>query len=157
MPNSSVTPWTVTHQAPQSLGFSRQEYWSGLPFPSPGDFPDPGIEPTSSALQADSLSLSNRGAQQITCRMWTCNRLEIHARRLWRKDVQMQRQLPSQQVCSYLLIFSLLPPSPSKGTSLLSSHSKLSQTFLFIGRAENKLYLWKDLEKFQENQIKESL
>ena len=45
-----VTPWTVAHQAPQSMGFSRHEYWSGLPFPSPGDLPDPGIEPTSPAL-----------------------------------------------------------------------------------------------------------
>ena len=42
-----VTPWTVAHQAPLSMGFSRQEYWSGLPFPSPGDLPDPGIEPVS--------------------------------------------------------------------------------------------------------------
>ena len=42
-----VAPWTVTHQDPLSMGFSRQEYWSGLPFPSPGDFPDPGIKPTS--------------------------------------------------------------------------------------------------------------
>ena len=50
-----VTPWTVAHQAPQSLQFSRQEYWSGLPFPSPGDPPDPGIEPGSPALQADAL------------------------------------------------------------------------------------------------------
>ena len=50
-----VTPWTVAHQAPLSMGFSRQEYWSGLPFPSPGDLPDPGIEPGSPALQADSL------------------------------------------------------------------------------------------------------
>ena len=41
------TPWTVTHQAPLSMEFSRQEYWSGLPFPSPGDLPDPGIEPKS--------------------------------------------------------------------------------------------------------------
>ena len=40
-----MTPWTVAHQAPLSMGFSRQEYWSGLPFPSPGDLPDPGIEP----------------------------------------------------------------------------------------------------------------
>ena len=39
------TPWTVAHQAPLSMGFSRQEHWSGLPFPSPGDLPDPGIEP----------------------------------------------------------------------------------------------------------------
>ena len=47
-----VTPWTVAHQVPLSMGFSRQEYWSGLPFPSPGDFPYPGIEPGSPALQA---------------------------------------------------------------------------------------------------------
>ena len=50
-----VTPWTVARQAPLSMGFSRQAYWSGLPFPSPGDLPDPGIEPRSPALQADSL------------------------------------------------------------------------------------------------------
>ena len=51
-----ATLWTVAHQAPPSLGFSRQEYWSGLPFPSPWDLPDPGIEPRSPALQADTLT-----------------------------------------------------------------------------------------------------
>ena len=51
-----ATPWTVAHQAPLSMGFSRQEYWSGLPFPSPGDLPDPGIEPRSPALEADALT-----------------------------------------------------------------------------------------------------
>ena len=50
-----ATPWTIACQAPLSIGFSRQEYWSGLPFPSPGDLPDPGIELGSPALQADSL------------------------------------------------------------------------------------------------------
>ena len=45
-----VTPWTVAHQASLSMGFSRQEYWSGLPFPSPGDLPNPGTEPASPAL-----------------------------------------------------------------------------------------------------------
>ena len=50
-----VTPWTVACRAPLSMGFSRQEYCSGLPFSSPGDLPNPGIEPKSSALQADSL------------------------------------------------------------------------------------------------------
>ena len=50
-----ATPWTVACWAPLSMGFSRKEYWSGLPFPSPGDRPDPGIEPRSLALQADSL------------------------------------------------------------------------------------------------------
>ena len=48
--NSLATPWTVAYQAPLSLGFSRQEYWSRLPFSSPGDLPDPGIKPTSPAL-----------------------------------------------------------------------------------------------------------
>ena len=49
------TLWTVSYQAPPSVGFSRQEYWSGLPFPSPGDLPSPGIEPRSPALLADVL------------------------------------------------------------------------------------------------------
>ena len=53
-----ATPWTGAHQAPLTMGFPRQEYWSGLPFPSPGALPNPGIEPmspVSPALQADSL------------------------------------------------------------------------------------------------------
>ena len=51
-----VTPWTVAYQASPSVGFSRQEYWSGLPFPSPGDLPNSGIEPGSPALGADALT-----------------------------------------------------------------------------------------------------
>ena len=51
-----VTPWTVAYQTPPSMGFSRQEYWSGLPFPSPGDLPNPGIKPRSPALEADALT-----------------------------------------------------------------------------------------------------
>ena len=51
-----MTPWTVAYQAPPSMGFSRQEYWSGLPFPSPGDLPDPGIKPGSPTLEADALT-----------------------------------------------------------------------------------------------------
>ena len=50
-----VTPWMVAHQAPLLMGFSRQEYWSGLPFPTPGDLPNPVIKPGSPALHADSL------------------------------------------------------------------------------------------------------
>ena len=60
-----ATPWTIAYQAPPSMGFSRQEYWSGLPFPSPGDLPDPGIKPRSPALQADALgSLGHQGSQR---------------------------------------------------------------------------------------------
>ena len=50
-----VIPWTLAYQNPPSMGFSRQEYWNGLPIPSPGDLPDPGIELGSPTLQADSL------------------------------------------------------------------------------------------------------
>ena len=56
-----ATPWTAAHQAPPSMGFSRQEYWSGLPFLSPGDLPNPGIEPGSLALQADALTSESPG------------------------------------------------------------------------------------------------
>ena len=51
-----ATPWTVAYQASLSMRFSRQEYWSGLPFPSPGDLPNPGIEPGSPALESDALT-----------------------------------------------------------------------------------------------------
>ena len=57
-----VTPWTVACQAPLSMGFSRQIYWSGLPFPSPGDHPDPETEPKSPASHADSFALSHQGS-----------------------------------------------------------------------------------------------
>ena len=55
------TPWTTASQAPPSMGFSRQEYWSGLPFPSPEDLPDSGTEPRSPALQADALPSKPQG------------------------------------------------------------------------------------------------
>ena len=57
-----ATPWTVAHQAPLSIVFPRQEYWSGLPFPSSGDLPDPRIKLASPALQADSLQTELRGS-----------------------------------------------------------------------------------------------
>ena len=56
------TPWAVARQAPLTMEFSRQEYWSGLPFPSPGDLPKPGVKPTSPALQADSLTQNHQGS-----------------------------------------------------------------------------------------------
>ena len=59
-----ATPWTVAHQAPQSMGFSRQEYWSGLPLPSPGDLPDLGTEPGSPALRTDALP-SDTGSKMV--------------------------------------------------------------------------------------------
>ena len=60
-----ATPGTVAYQAPQSMGFSRQDYWSGVPFPSPGYLPDPGIKPGPPALQADSLLSELPGKQSL--------------------------------------------------------------------------------------------
>ena len=64
--SDAVTPQTAAHQAPLSMEFSRQEYWSGLPFPSPGDIPDPGIKPGSSGLQADSLLSELLGKPEVS-------------------------------------------------------------------------------------------
>ena len=65
-----MTPWTVAHQAPLSMGFSRQEYWSGLPCPPPGDLPNPGIEPTSPVLQVNALLLSHQGNSHGSNRLY---------------------------------------------------------------------------------------
>ena len=63
MSNSFVTPWIVAHQTPLSMGFPRQEHWTGLPFPSPGNLPDAGMKTVSSVLQVDSLPLSYLGSK----------------------------------------------------------------------------------------------
>ena len=63
-----ATPWTVAYQSPQSMEFSRQEYWSGLPFPSPGDLPHPGIEPESPALAGGFFTTESPGKPLISLR-----------------------------------------------------------------------------------------
>ena len=67
MSSSSLIPWTVVCQASLSMGFHRQEYWSGLPFPSPGDLPDPGTESLSPVLQVNYLPLSHLGSPMKVC------------------------------------------------------------------------------------------
>ena len=89
-----AAPWTIAHQAPPSVEFSRQEYWSGLPFPSPGDLPVPGIEPGSPAMQADAqmlYRLSHQGSpflSLVTKSIWGLHK-------------------PSQQGTLYLLLKSV--------------------------------------------------
>ena len=76
-----ATPWTVAYQSPQSMGFSRQEYWNGLPFPSSVDLPDPGIEPRSPALQADALPSEPVYRRTSQVALWS--RIRLQCRRLW--------------------------------------------------------------------------
>jgi len=64
MSESFASPWTVARQSPLSMEFSRQEYWRGLPFPSPGDLPNSGIEPVSPTMQVDSLLLNHLGSSR---------------------------------------------------------------------------------------------
>ena len=75
-----ATPRTVAYQAPPSMGFSRQEYWSGLPFPSPGDLPNPGIEPRSPTLEADALTSEPPGKPKLlewVAIFWDRNQIRI--------------------------------------------------------------------------------
>ena len=88
-----ATPWTVAHQAPLSMGFSRQEYWSGLPFPSPGDLPNPGIEPRSPAMQADALTSEPPGKL-----IWVVISIKIRPS-LWSRTYPSTRSECSSESC----------------------------------------------------------
>ena len=92
-----VTPWTVAYQAPQSMEFSRQEYWSGLPFPSPGDLPNPGIKLGSPALQADALPSEPSGKPKTKSR-----NLPKTSHGLWVEFILCLGDIGLEQ-CSHLL------------------------------------------------------
>ena len=81
--NSFVTPWTVAREAPLCMGFSRQEHWSGLPFPSPGDLPDLETEPGSPALQANSLPTEPPGRPFPSIPSAYCKRLKPKGLSIW--------------------------------------------------------------------------
>ena len=88
-----ATPWTVACQAPLFMGFSRQEYWSGLPFLSPGDLPNPGIEPGFPTLQADSLPIELQGKPMD----FTAGcQIHFFPEFVWSSGMYIQKRLPSQ-------------------------------------------------------------
>ena len=127
-----VAPWTVTHQTLPSMEFSRQEYWSEQPFPSPGDLPDPGIEPVSPALQAGSLPSEPPGKPQktISC----CKYFQVPADS--RGDVLMSSLLqpftggPGQNVSCELRYFSLTSLLRRQGPGKWTIMSTLSYMML---------------------------
>ena len=92
MSDSFVTSWTVTLQAPLSMGFPRQGFWSGSPFSSPGDLPDPGIKPMSPAWQVDSLPLNHQGSPDIC----TISRIFLGLRSMGRTWVCQGKQIIEQ-------------------------------------------------------------
>ena len=106
----STTPWTVTCQAPLFMGFPRQEYWSGLPFFSPGDLPDPGIKPGTPALQVDSLPSEPPGKLYLT----------------WNQSVQFSRSVMSDSLQPHGLPHAS-PPCPSPTPRVYSNSCPLSR------------------------------
>ena len=84
-----ATPWTVAYQAPSSMGFSRQEYWSGVPLPSPGDLPDSGIEPGSPEFQANTLTSEPPGSY-VYYLVW-----RIHSNECWQIHAAAAKSLQS--------------------------------------------------------------
>ena len=116
-----ATPWIIAYQAPPSMGFSRQEYWSGLPFSSPGDLPNPGIEPGSPIFQADALtslrlllfpsfsrweSLNSEGL----CSPWLTNRVDdakVYAEAQRHERGSMEREQVACVTAPYVMIGTL--------------------------------------------------
>ena len=136
------TPWTVAHQAPLSLGFSRQEYWSGLPFPSPGDLPNPGIEPGFPALAGMFFTTETLGkpflqwfsSVQFSCSVvsdsatpWIAARqasLSITNSQSSLRLTSIESVMPSSHLilCRPLLLLPPIPPSISLSQGVNSSH-----------------------------------
>ena len=127
MPDSFVTPWTVARQAPLSIGFSRQECWTGLPFPSPGDLPNPGIEPTSPALEGGLFTAEPPGKpSQLSEQQFTCKAVGTSAmkRPSLRMVLAVRRNKTSRKGVTSLLERKLLP---AKILAFLAQRSQMKK------------------------------
>ena len=109
-----TTPWTAACQAPLSIGLSRQEYWSGLPFPSPEDLPYPGIKPGSPALQADSLLTELPGNSMYILRF-------VYTVCTYQTEAQLLILKPQCRLWSHTFIQNLAPPLQHVFQSLCAS------------------------------------
>ena len=108
-----ATPWTVTYQA-SSMGFSRQAYWSGLPFPSPGDLPDPGVKPGSPTLQADALTSEPPGVGEIPDTLVSLTSVVSAVLHLVAQQTEAHRTVPLlRQICFFEVVSVLVSPSNS--------------------------------------------
>ena len=117
--HQTQAPWTVAHQAPPSIEFSRQECWSELPFPPPGDLPNSGLEPRSSELQTDS-SLSEPQGKSMFCHMLPLSSLFVHAQLLSHIQLFVTPWTVARLLCPW--------NSPGKNTGV-GSHSLLQRIF----------------------------
>ena len=153
-----AAPWTVAYQAPPPMEFSRQGYWSGLPFPSPGDLPNPGIEPGSPSLQADALpseppgKLKNWNLSPIAkSNLWSSfySRDSFGWDMIWWKRQRVKRMWESKRIL-YQVSFSsssflASPPSESCSSLKLTRLALIHPKFLSCFRC---LRVFLDLDKF---------
>ena len=137
-----VTLWTVAHQAPMSMGFSRQEYWSGLPFPSPGDLPNPGIEPRSPALQADALSsespdsiLKSRDIIFPTNVSLCSQSYDFSSSHVWMWELDCKESWVLKNRYFWTVVLKTLE-SPLDGKESQPVHPKGNLSWIFIGRID---------------------
>ena len=140
-----ATPWTVSHQAPLSMKFSRKEYWSELPFPSPGDLPDPGIKLWSPALQGETLWSEPLGKQENNSSVqFSCS---VMSDSLWPHELQHARppcpslspgvhsnSRPSSRWCHPAISSSVVPFSFCPQSLPASKSFPMSQLFAWGGR-----------------------
>ena len=127
--SDSATPWTVVHQAPPSMEFSRHEYWSRLSFPSPGDLPDPGIKPRSPTLQADILPSDPPGKPQETGKVIWYSHL---FKNLPPFVVIHSQRLSHSETGDVFLEFPCFLHDPTNAGNLISSSSASLKLSLYI-------------------------
>ena len=124
-----VTPWTIAHQAPLSMGFSRQDYWIGLPFPSPGDLPDPGIKPTSltsSALEGRFFTPLPPGKPELSVGIFICKWNKWTVNNLCRKDRWINNQSQGYGTKDiHFLFIDIYFHAPALNTSIPRGESRI--------------------------------
>ena len=136
-------PWTVAHQVPLSMGFSRQEQWTGSPFPSPGDLPNPGIEPRSPALQADSLP--GRGEEPHIPKEL------IRSRPSWSHTAPLSTSAPHPPHPN--LGSSHQTPLPAEAPARTQAKGHVSGCTILPGLGPRHMVGWRRLSSLQENTI----
>ena len=150
-----ATPWTAAYQALPSMGFSRQEYWCGLPFPSPGDLPDPGIKLRSPTLQADSLPPEPIRKHQITWQMTVAQSLEAtKARHKWHNVFQVLKV----KNCQLWIISGKIILQELRGNKDISRQGKTKKMLVAIQCLKNgyrSFFIWKGNDSTRKSGISE--
>ena len=145
-----ATRWTVAHQAPLSMGFSGQEHWSGLPFPSPGDLPDPGIKPRSPALQADTLTSKPPGKpldmttldsilksrDYFTNKGASSQSYGFSSSHVWMWELGYKESWALKNWCFWTVVLEKTLESLLDSKKIKTVNPKGNQSWIFIGRTD---------------------